>query len=182
MSNDELLDGILARERGYVCDASDPGCFSSDKKLLGCNWGLSPDEWSEILGHTATADEIKHGTKEQARSYYPQKYLKPFEWIINDTLRTLAIDTGVLEGQPWCILQLQAIAGVKVDGIIGPKTRDTINILNANDVMKQLLYRRVVREINTALSDVNPFIIRTTRLKDLLGWWNRSFVVGVKPL
>jgi lysozyme family protein len=182
VTDDEILDGILARERGYVCDPSDPGCFTKSGQLLGCNWGLTPDEWAEALGRQVTAEDIKAATKEQARPVYAQKYLAPFAWIGDEALRVLATDTGVLEGQPWCILQLQAIANIITDGVCGPKTQAAVNALRPSDAVKQLLYRRVCREIKTALSDVNPYTIAHSRLKDLLGWWNRSFVVGVKPL
>lgn len=174
MTDQDILNGLLAREGGYTDQRGDPG-----GKTI---WGLSQAAQTELLGHPPTEAETRAITREQAAAFYRRKHVAPFKDIGDERLRVLAIDCSVLEGLPWTIHMLQELVGVPHDGILGPRSLTAIQATDARWLAKHLVRRRGLREIYTALSDVEPQLVKTTRLQDLAGWWNRLWAVGVEPL
>ena len=133
----EALDGILAREGGYVdhpADGGGPTKFGITAATLGA--------WRQ-LGRTATPAEVEQLHESEARAIYRHEYIvRPgLDAIENPVLFAAVLDIAVNHGPTRAVRFLQHALGVKVDGTIGRFTRAA---LAAEDL--RLVYRKVVAE------------------------------------
>ena len=141
MTTKEIIDGILEREGGYVDNSADrggPTKFGITLKTLKA-WRGDP-----TLGKPVTRAEDVEGLDEaEARAiYYSEYYDKPkISLVANVRLRVFALDSAVQHGPTRAIRWLQEIAGVPVDGILGPVSLSAINQIDSDG-----LYRRMVAE------------------------------------
>lgn len=117
----QVIQEILKAEGGYVYKAEDRGGPT--------NFGITLATLQEEVGDRAvvTAETVKNLTVDEAVSIYKAKYVSPFEWINNDKLFYLVVDTAVNNGRGRATLWLQRAVGALEDGIIGPKTQASVN-------------------------------------------------------
>lgn len=131
MSLDTIIDGILAREGGYVFHASDRGGAT--------NWGITAAQlgrWRK-LGRAATPEEVNDLTQDEARAIYRARYITGpgFDKVaaISAAIGEELIDSGVNFGpsvpaawlQRWLAgfnRQGRDYADLVVDGVVGPAT------------------------------------------------------------
>lgn len=89
MTDDQILDRLLAREGGYVDHPFDKGGPT--------NFGITLATLSEWRGRTVTPQEVRDLTEGEAREIYRAKYLAPFADAPAD-VREQLIDIGVNSG------------------------------------------------------------------------------------
>ncbi len=90
MSVEEILEGILRREGGFVdhpADKGGPTKFGITQRTLGA--------WRQ---KAVTRDEVQALTKTEALEIYRERYIAPFEGEIVPTLLPQVIDIAVLHG------------------------------------------------------------------------------------
>lgn len=148
---DRCVEIILQNEGGYVNDPADPGGET--------NFGISKRSFPDL--------DIKSLTREYAKSIYKHVYWRPLNLSgvenINSALQVFdhAVNTGLSRSTRMA----QLLAGVRVDGIIGPVTIEAINTMG--DVfLKRFIHAR--KEYYRDLADRKP-VMR----KFLQGWLNR---------
>lgn len=117
----DVIDRTIAREGGFVDHPDDPGGAT--------NMGITRATLSRHRGRPCTAEEVRALTRAEARAIYRAAYLEGpgFERIADPWLREVLFDAGVLLGPGRPIRWLQAAAGVRVDGVLGPVTAEAVN-------------------------------------------------------
>ena len=98
--------------------------------------------------------------------------LRTFYWgkmkaddIRNQSIANLCVDNVWGSGSGY-IKQIQIVAGVTPDGIVGPKTLAAINNANQRDLFNRLVEKRRIFYMNICLS-------KNSNKKFLKGWMNR---------
>lgn len=161
MTTDDLLDGILQREGGFVdlsMDRGGPTKFGITARTLG--------KWRG-MGRSARREEVAALTVTEAREIYRSEYVQPFADVPFDELRAQLIDIGVNTGVSTAVRMLQAVIGVAVDGILGPRTRQAVAVLPWRLTNNALIAMRVKHYATLAESDASQRVF-------LRGWINRS--------
>lgn len=155
MSVDKIIDDILAREGGLVNHKDDRGGRT--------NYGIAERSHPE-----AWADGVV--TEAEAREIYLKKYVHGpnFHRIPDPHLMAQLVDFGVNSGPSIAIQKLQAVLGVKVDGILGEKTLDALSKRDVREVSNKLVAERV--KMIGRICVKNP-----SQLAFLNGWLNRAF-------
>lgn len=125
MTDDQIIDGVINREGGYVhhpADRGGPTKFGITLKTL--------EDWR---GDLVTAEDVKALTLDEARDIYRQWYIhRPgFNRIKDGLLRALAVDLAVNHGQKKATQMLQLAAGVTPDSVFGPVTEKALNDMDA---------------------------------------------------
>jgi len=117
----DIIDRTIAREGGFVDHPEDPGGAT--------NMGITRRTLGDYLGREATVAEVRDLTRARARAIYHEMYMERpgFAGIDDPWLRELLFDAGVLLGPGRPVRWLQEAAGVAVDGVLGPNTRDAAN-------------------------------------------------------
>lgn len=135
MTTKEIIDGIIKREGGYVNHPSDRGGPTK--------YGITLATLGAWRSRVVTAGDVASLGKEEARLIYQNEYLfRPrLEQINRMSVRVFALDSAVQHGPGRAIRWLQKIAGVPVDGILGPVSLQAINRLDSD-----VLYRKMVAE------------------------------------
>lgn len=136
MTEDQIIDAIIQREGGFVHDPVDLGGAT--------NWGITQQALAAWRKKPVTVEDVRRLTQEEARKIYREQYIaRPgFQAICNPQLRALVVDCGVNHGPDDAVRFLQrSLGGLKVDGVLGPKTRTAIE---AADPVR--LYARVCGE------------------------------------
>lgn len=111
MRFDAAFDILMGHEGGYIWHPQDPGGET--------NWGISKKAYPLL--------DIKHLTRDKAKEIYRRDY---WDKIAGDDLPfavafqvfDAAVNHGISKASTW----LQEIVGVKADGVIGPKTIDSV--------------------------------------------------------
>jgi lysozyme family protein len=137
MTPNEVIDGILRREGGYVDRLEDKGGAT--------NHGITQATLAEWRGKPVTVEDIKALTETEAREIYREQYIvRPgFLGIENEAIRTLAVDCAVNHGVKPAVKLLQEAARVFTDGIFGPNTRDAVNRMTPAVLYRRLCAARV---------------------------------------
>jgi len=164
MTNDEIIDMVLKYEGGFTNNPQDHGGPT--------NFGITAADLGAWLGKNgpATADEVRTMSKDTARAIYAKKYIADpgFSRIVNDALRLVVVDSGVLFGVPRATQWLQQELGVTIDGHLGDETAAALATYSAPDK----LARRVLGLRFAAIAGIvkkDP-----TQLEFLGGWINRA--------
>ena len=119
---------ILINEGGYVNDPRDKGGETK--------YGISKKAYPNI--------DIKNLSLEQARAIYHRDYWQRCKCeFLPDALSVAVFDYAVNSGVRKAIRDLQAVLGVKVDGIIGNQTIGAANRLPAKKVLNDFLDLRL---------------------------------------
>lgn len=137
MTANEIIDGILRREGGYVDHPADKGGPT--------NHGVTQATLADWRGKPVSVDDVKQLTENEARDIYRETYIvRPgFLGIENEAIRTLAVDCAVNHGVKPAVKLLQEAARVFTDGIFGNNTRDAVNRMTAAVLYRRLCAARV---------------------------------------
>lgn len=114
MTFDEAFKVLIGHEGGFQADPADAGNYANGV-LRGTKWGISARSYPTL--------DIKNLDLEDAkRIYHRDFWTKVGCDVIAGPVRFDLFDTAVHSGQGRAIVFLQRAAGVKDDGILGPKT------------------------------------------------------------
>lgn len=132
---DRCLGAVLRFEGGYADEAGDPG----GPTMLGVTQAVL----SDVLGRPASPEEVRALTPQTVRPIYRQRYWRP---VGCDQLRAgldlLLFDTAVNMGPAAAAKMLQAAAGVRVDGVAGPRTLAAANAADSAALIESLCRAR----------------------------------------
>jgi len=114
---DRCIDALLRLEGGYVDDPRDGG----GETKYGITW---PTLREALATGLVPADiSIRALTREQAAAIYRALY---WDRVRGDSLQpaiaSLMLDSAANHGVAWALRHLQAVLGVEIDGIPGPRT------------------------------------------------------------
>lgn len=138
MNLHEILDEIIEKEgstfTNHPEDAGGPTKYGITQRTLG-NW----------LGRSATIDEVRDLTEDEARNIYEELYVRQprFNQIKDDHLRYLVIDCGVNHGIRRASRWLQQTIGARPDGFVGPLTLAALERRQPFKVWSKVLARRI---------------------------------------
>ena len=164
---DKLLPFILGWEGGFVNDPADAGGAT--------NKGVTIATWRSV-GYDKDGDgdidvaDLKLITNQDVRD----KVFKPHYWdrwkadqINNQSVANILVDWVWASGA-YGIKIPQRVLGVKVDGIVGPKTIAAVNAMNPRELFKLILKERVdyIERI---------CVTRPLNRKFRKGWLNRLY-------
>lgn len=133
---DLCFELVLKSEGDFSDNPKDPGGMT--------NLGVTKRNWERYLDRNVSEAEMRALTPEVVKPFYKSKY---WDKIRGDDLPSgidyaaydFAVNSGVNRASKW----LQKIAGVTVDGIIGPKSLEAINSCDAEDVIDALCDMRM---------------------------------------
>lgn len=125
MSFESCLAVVLAHEGSYTNDPNDPGGITN----LGMCINEDGPALFSIFGHLPTAYDMQTLTPEMVapiyrKNYWDRMYL---DLIKDQNLQLCLFDMGVLIGTSGAIKILQGVAGVGIDGYMGPNTAAAVN-------------------------------------------------------
>ena len=110
---------VIKNEGGFVNNPRDPGGMT--------NLGVTKSAWEAYLKRSVTEAEMRALTPDTVKSFYKSLY---WDRIKGDDLPSgidyAAYDLAVNSGPSRAAKYLQEIAGVPVDGVIGPKSLEAI--------------------------------------------------------
>ena len=131
-----IIDAIIRREGGYVDHPADRGGATK--------YGITLKTLESWRGEPVTAEDVRDLDQSEARRIYERLYIQGpgFDRIAGRRLRELAVDCAVNHGPSQAARWLQAAAGVKADGIFGPKSLAAINEANETASFKSVLASR----------------------------------------
>lgn len=158
MTEDDIINGILAHEGGYIDHPADKGGPT--------NMGITL-KTLEAYRRGATIDMLKALTEKEARGIYSDLYIhSPGFWAItDDKLRALVIDCGVNHGIFRAAKWLQEALDVTTDGIIGKGTLDVLATVNPRTTYNRVLGLRA-RLFGALLANPSQAVFAR-------GWMNR---------
>lgn len=159
MTDQDIIQGIISREGGYVNNPADIG--------QATNMGVTIATLASWRGHPVTAADVEALTMPEATLIYQNMYIDApgFSRIVNDTLRVLLIDTGVLFSPERAVVMLQSSLGIPQDGIFGPQTLATVQ--GCADVVQRMGTERLMTHFYVAGS-------RPDQVQFLKGWVART--------
>lgn len=116
MTTDEIIDGVIAREGGFVDHPADEGGPT--------NWGITQGTLTRWRARPATLADVHALTEREAREIYRSDYIvRPgFQLLPDDKLRVVMVDTAVQRTPAKAVAMLQEAIGARVDGLLGPAT------------------------------------------------------------
>jgi lysozyme family protein len=117
---------VIGNEGGYVNDPHDPGGET--------NYGISKRAYPHL--------DIANLTLEDAMSIYEEDYWNAIQAdCVASCFRLAYFDCAVNQGTTYAIQALQAMNGLTVDGIFGPRTIAAGKRMTEEDVSKYLASR-----------------------------------------
>lgn len=161
MSFETALAEVLINEGGYVDHPDDRGGPT--------NYGITIKTLSDFLGREATKEEVQNLSMDTVRQIYKQNYWDRLRlsYFIDSKFAEIVFDQAVNRGTRRVAEDLQKLAGVKVDGIIGPVT---LKALNAMDSKKTLIsFVKQAQNAYVSIVTHNP-----SQLVFLSGWIKRT--------
>ena len=127
---------VLKHEGGFVNHPKDPGGMT--------NLGVTRTNWELYLDHDVTEADMRALTPEMVKPFYKKNY---WDRIRGDELPSgvdyAAYDLAVNSGTSRAAKYLQQIAGVTVDGVIGPQSLKAIQKCDAEDVVDEVCNMRM---------------------------------------
>ena len=140
MNFDKAFERLIAHEGGYSDDSRDPGNWTGGKvgvgTCKGTKYGLAANTYPNL--------DIKNLTIEQAKAIYKRDW---WDKLGADQLHPAIVfqlwDFAINAGKSRAIKELQQVAGVPNDGIIGPATITAVKKLDINDVLLGLTAERL---------------------------------------
>lgn len=130
MNFNKAVEFIFHHEGGYVNDPIDPGGET--------NFGISKRAFPEV--------DIKNLTKGMAKHLYELHYWLPLKCDgLPSVLRLAAFDCAVNQGVSFAIKEMQKIAKVEIDGIVGNETLNAINNLDHLWMLERFMQARLNR-------------------------------------
>lgn len=137
MTPNEIIEGILRREGGFVDHPDDRGGATKH--------GVTQGTLAAWRGKPVSVDDVRQLSEDEARELYREQYIvRPgFLGIENETVRCFVIDSAVNHGVKEAVLMLQRAARVFTDGILGPNTKQAVNRMTAAPLYRRLCADRV---------------------------------------
>ncbi len=140
MNFEQAFNRLIGHEGGYSSDRNDPGNWTGGKvgvgKLLGTKYGLAANTYPKL--------DIKNITIVEAKEIYKRDW---WDKLGADQLHPAVVyqlwDFAVNAGKSRAIKELQQVAGVPDDGVIGPKTIAAVKAMDVNDVLLKLAAERL---------------------------------------
>jgi len=133
---DKCFEMVLKHEGGFVNHPKDPGGMT--------NLGVTKRAWEEYVGRTVDETEMRGLTPEKVKPFYKSRY---WDKIKADDLPSgvdyAAYDLAVNSGVGRSAKYLQEVAGVSVDGVIGPKSLAAINACPADEMVDAICDMRL---------------------------------------
>lgn len=156
----QAVEVVLKHEGGYVNNPNDPGGETK--------YGISKRSYPHL--------DITGLTREQAIEIYRQDWWEKYQYgkIENLKVATKVFDLSVNMGPAQAHMILQGAvnfvidSGLKVDGILGPKTLVATNAVDAEKVRQVMRYKAA--EYYYALAKR-----RAESRAFLMGWLNRAY-------
>lgn len=130
----------LAHEGGYTNDKRDPGNWTGGKvgvgTLKGTKYGVSAASYPSL--------DIKGLTLDDVRPIYERNYWKPLKGdALPAGVDMGTFDFGVNSGNSRSARTLQAVLGVKADGVIGPVTLKAAVLADGKALIQRLCAKRL---------------------------------------
>jgi lysozyme family protein len=152
MTDEQILDDVLAREGSYTNRADDPGGPT--------NYGITQQRLSEWRGRPVTAEDVRELSELEARAIYRHCYIQApgLGRVIDDQLRALLVDCSVLHGPRNAVRFLQRALKVADDGILGDVTMGAFWRLDKRRLLWLVFAERVMflgRCISDNLTDAD---------------------------
>jgi lysozyme family protein len=133
---DHCFAMVIKSEGGFVNHPKDPGGMT--------NLGVTRSAWEAFLGSHVTEDDMRALTPEIVKPFYKSLY---WDRIKGDSLPSgvdyAAYDLAVNSGPNKAARYLQEIAGVPVDGVIGPKSLESISTCDAKETADSICDMRL---------------------------------------
>jgi len=147
------IDGLIEREGGFNSTPDDSGGVTK--------YGISQASFPGL--------DIASITRQDAKDIYFSKYWSPLncDAIVDQRLAGVLFDHGVNAGTRRAAKTLQALVGVRIDGIIGTKSIAVINSAGDADLSLRYTLQRIAYYSGVAGH-------RRSQLKFLVGWINRA--------
>ena len=151
---------VLKHEGGFVNHPKDPGGMT--------NLGVTRTNWELFLDHDVTEADMRALTPEMVKPFYKKNY---WDRIRGDELPSgvdyAAYDLAVNSGTGRAAKYLQQIAGVTVDGVIGPRSVEAIKKCDAEDVVDEICNMRMdfLKNLNTFDTFGKGWTIRVNDVK-----------------
>jgi lysozyme family protein len=131
---------LIGQEGGYSNDRNDPGNWTGGKVgvglLKGTKFGLAANTYPKL--------DIKNITIVEAKEIYKRDW---WDKLGADQLHPAIVyqlwDFAINAGKSRAVKELQQVAGVPDDGIIGPKTISAVKVMEVNDVLLKLAAERL---------------------------------------
>jgi lysozyme family protein len=163
----DFIDTIIKREGGDT-ETNDPD-DSGGRTKFGISENAHPEAWAD--------GDVSYW---EARTIYERVYIlaEKFHLIRDEHLKHQVVDFGVPSGPDTAARLLQQLVGVKVDGVIGPKTLAAIDNYPDGKLFGVEVPGRVL--LNLAFRDAREIFYATLAkrrpkdLKFLLGWLKRA--------
>lgn len=163
MTVDQMIDGLIEREGGYVDDVADHG----GPTRYGITLRTLAD-WRHPV--PVTADDVAQLDLAEARAIYRRMYVEVPGFaaaIPNDRLLALVVDYAVLSGPRAATAALQRAMGLHDDGILGDQTKRLLGAqAGSAEVYKRLLAGRIAAHVEIVIT--NP-----SQRRFLRGWLTR---------
>jgi lysozyme family protein len=156
----ECLKRVLKHEGGYVNDPLDSGGRT--------NLGVTQRVWEEFVGHPVSEADMRALTPEKVGKLYKQRY---WDRIQADKLPKgvdyVVFDFAVNAGVGRAVKMLQSAVGSNPDGVVGPRTLESVNAMGAKELVNKYSDERV---------DFYNGIVarRPDQARFIRGWLNRT--------
>lgn len=163
MTDDVIIERIIAREGGYVDHPADRGGPTK--------YGITRNTLEHWRGFAVSSDDIAKLTKDEAKEILRFQYIvQPgFDHLDDDRLRAIVVDTAVHSGARRAVVLLQRALDVTEDGILGHETLNAANQLESTDAEKLMV--KVLTERMRFLADL--VAKSPDQLAFLRGWTER---------
>ena len=151
---------VIKHEGGFVDHPKDPGGMT--------NLGVTKAAWEAYLGHSVTEENMRALTPFIVKPFYKAMY---WNKIKGDDLPSgvdyAAYDLAVNSGIGRAAKYLQQIAGVTVDGAIGPRSLEAIKKCDAKVVVDEICNMRMsfLKGLNTFDTFGKGWTIRVNDVK-----------------
>lgn len=157
----DIISRIIARERGFVDHPFDNGGAT--------NMGVTQETLSAYRGHSATVDDVKALTREEAEAIYYERYwVEPgFDQLnVSTVVAEMLLDMSVHHGAFGAAKLLQQAVNVTPDGQIGGITEKAVNVIQGPVLAAAIMGERIAKL--GAIITKNP-----TQAVFAAGWMNR---------
>lgn len=158
---EQSIATVLAHEAGYVNNPDDAGGPT--------NFGITIKSLSAFRGRPCTADDIVALTREEAEDIYHHAYWDPLQldWFTSTGLMIAVFDQAVVRGIGAVIRDLQNLAGVHSDGVMGAETLAAIRRMDAGKLLVSFLAAQQIHYAQLCVS-------KPSQLTFLVGWLART--------